>query len=63
MSVQTFKSAYKILTGAGAIFQLREEVQRLGMSNPLIVSDKIIDQAGLLTEVTNVLKGISYGQF
>ncbi|WP_078393525.1 iron-containing alcohol dehydrogenase [Shouchella patagoniensis] len=63
MSVQTFKSAYKILTGAGATAQLGDEALRLGMKNPLIVSDKIIDHAGLIKEISSVLAGTSYGQF
>ncbi|MFB4212801.1 iron-containing alcohol dehydrogenase [Shouchella sp. JSM 1781072] len=63
MNQQLFKSAYKIWTGAGATAQLKHEVARLQMNNPLIVSDAIIKQIGLLDEVCASLDEASFGTF
>lgn len=63
MNQQLFKSAYKIWTGAGAMAQLKHEVERLQMNNPLIVSDAIIKQVGLLDEVCASLDEVSFGTF
>ncbi|MFS0785083.1 iron-containing alcohol dehydrogenase [Shouchella sp. 1P09AA] len=63
MNQHLFKSAYKIWTGAGATAQLKQEVERLQMNNPLIVSDGIIKKVGLLDEVCATLEGFSYGTF
>lgn len=61
--VHIFKSAYKIMTGVGAISHLGSEIARLKMNHPLVVTDKMIKKAGLLEEVTVALAGRSYGIF
>ncbi|WYU52247.1 iron-containing alcohol dehydrogenase [Bacillus sp. FSL K6-0047] len=61
--VHIFKSAYKILTGVGAISHLGSEIARLKMNHPLVVTDKMIKKAGLLEEVTVAIAGRSYGIF
>ncbi|WYS06844.1 iron-containing alcohol dehydrogenase [Bacillus sp. FSL R5-0394] len=61
--VHIFKSAYKIMTGVGAISHLGSEIARLKMNHPLVVTDKMIKKAGLLEEVTVALAGRNYGIF
>ncbi|MFP7288470.1 iron-containing alcohol dehydrogenase [Shouchella clausii] len=61
--VHVFKSAYKIMTGIGAISYLDSEIARLKMNHPLVVTDKMIKKAGLLEEVTEALAGRRYGVF
>jgi alcohol dehydrogenase class IV len=56
-----FKIANKLITGAGAIEKLRSEVERLGMKNPLIVTDTILQQVGVVATVEEKLQGMSYG--
>lgn len=63
MNQQQFKSAYKIWTGSGSTKQVKHEVERLKMKKPLIVSDRIIANAGLLDEVCAHLDEVSYGTF
>ncbi|KGA98907.1 iron-dependent family alcohol dehydrogenase [Alkalihalobacillus alcalophilus ATCC 27647 = CGMCC 1.3604] len=63
MTVSSFKSAYKLITGAGATSHVREEVERLQMKNPLIVTDAIIEKTGLLQQVIDLLGEVSYGLF
>lgn len=58
-----FKIANKLITGAGAIERLRIEVERLGMKNPLIVTDAILQQAGVVARVEEKLEGMPYGIF
>lgn len=63
VAIYSFKSAYKIWSGVGSLSILTSELQRLEMNNPLIVSDHVIKQAGLLQELTDLLKSKSYGLF
>lgn len=60
MSVSEFFIAKKLVTGKGAIGRLREEVARLGMKNPLLVTDEMLQKAGVVKIVENELEGISY---
>ncbi|GEN54577.1 iron-containing alcohol dehydrogenase [Halobacillus faecis] len=63
MSISTFKIANKLITGHGATESLRKEVERLEVSNPLIVTDDILQQVGVVDQVTSLLKGMSYEVF
>ncbi|WLR49074.1 iron-containing alcohol dehydrogenase [Halobacillus litoralis] len=63
MSISTFKIANKLITGHGATETLLEEIERLGVSNPLIVTDEILQQVGVVDQVTSLLKGKSYEVF
>jgi alcohol dehydrogenase class IV len=56
-----FKIANKLITGLGAIDQLRHEVERLGMANPLIITDTVLQQVGVVSKVEERLEGIAYG--
>lgn len=48
MSTSSFKIAHKLLTGAGAIKQLADELTRLDVDNPLIVTDAVLVESGTL---------------
>lgn len=63
MSISTFKIANKLITGHGATETLLEEVKRLDVSNPLIVTDEILQKVGVVDQVTSLLKGFSYEVF
>jgi len=55
MNISTFSMANKLITGTDSLNQLPEEVKRLGIKNPLIVTDKILIQAGVVKQVQNLL--------
>ncbi|PLR66283.1 iron-containing alcohol dehydrogenase [Bacillus sp. UMB0893] len=55
MSISTFSMANKLITGSDALSQLPDEMIRLGMKNPLIVTDKILIQAGVVKQVQELL--------
>jgi alcohol dehydrogenase len=59
--VSTFKSANKLITGKGATEKLLEETVRLGMRNPLIVTDEILLKLGVVEKVTKLLADHPYG--
>jgi alcohol dehydrogenase len=59
--VSTFKSANKLITGQGATEKLLEEAIRLGMKNPLIVTDEILLKIGVVEIVTKLLQEHPYG--
>lgn len=63
MNVATFKIANKLITGEGATDKLLEEVRRLNIKNPLIVTDKILQEIGVVEKVQSKLKGVSSGIF
>src|SRR5690554_886853 len=44
-TVQTFKTARRLLTGAHASHQLAHEMQQLAMQRPLLVSDRGVSEA------------------
>jgi alcohol dehydrogenase class IV len=62
-SISTFKIANKLITGKGAIEKLKEETVSLGMRNPLIVTDEILEQNGVVGKLTKLLEGISFGVY
>ncbi len=55
----------KVVFGVGALSRLPSQVQRLKMTNPLVVSDPGVAKAGLVARATDVLKraGISHRIF
>ncbi|MBE4907821.1 iron-containing alcohol dehydrogenase [Bacillus luteolus] len=61
MKVSTFKIANKLITGEGSIQVLHQETTRLGMKNPLIVTDEILRDLGVVEKITQLLTGISFG--
>ncbi|WP_404332571.1 iron-containing alcohol dehydrogenase [Mesobacillus maritimus] len=61
--VSTFKSANKLITGKGATEKLLEETIRLGMKNPLIVTDQILLKIGVVEKVTKLLQEHPYGMY
>lgn len=55
MQVSVFKSANKLITGEGALASLANELLRLNINAPAIITDKGVSQSGALSHVTNVL--------
>lgn len=54
-TVQVFKTARRLLTGARASKQLPEEMRALAMQRPLIVTDKGVQKAGITTSILHHL--------
>ncbi|WNS77859.1 iron-containing alcohol dehydrogenase [Domibacillus sp. DTU_2020_1001157_1_SI_ALB_TIR_016] len=63
MTISTFKIANKLITGDGATSELRNETARLGITKPLIVTDHIIQQTGMLDQIQKNLEGLTVGVF
>ncbi|WP_050182844.1 iron-containing alcohol dehydrogenase [Domibacillus robiginosus] len=63
MTISTFKIANKLITGDGATSELRTEAARLGITKPLIVTDHIIQQTGMLDQIQEKLEGLTVGVF
>jgi alcohol dehydrogenase class IV len=63
MNIATFKIANKLITGEGSIEKLYEETHRLGMKNPLIVTDEILEKIGVVEKVQSKLKGVTSGVY
>ncbi|MGG4493848.1 iron-containing alcohol dehydrogenase [Brevibacillus reuszeri] len=55
MNISTFAAANKLVTGRDSLTQLPEEMTRLGVQRPLIVTDKILIQAGVVAQVEELL--------
>ena len=53
----TFTFPNRILFGAGARASLAGELARLGMTRPLVVTDKGLEASGILGEVVGPLEG------
>ncbi|MEH6528397.1 MAG: iron-containing alcohol dehydrogenase [Porticoccus sp.] len=60
MSVSSFKSAHQLITGKGAAQALAEQLQKLAVNNPLIVTDKGVRNSGTLTIITDQLPDNTY---
>lgn len=60
MSVSSFKSAHQLITGKGAAQELAEQLSKLGVGNPFIVTDKGVRSSGTLTIITDQLSENSY---
>ena len=63
LSISTFKIANKLITGKGATEKLTEEVKRLQIENPLIVTDEILQNIGIVDQITPLLTDVRYGVF
>jgi alcohol dehydrogenase class IV len=63
VNVAIFKIANKLITGEGSIEMLNEETHRLGMKNPLIVTDEILEKIGVVEKVQSKLKGVTSGVY
>ncbi|WP_053362978.1 iron-containing alcohol dehydrogenase [Bacillus sp. FJAT-27251] len=61
--ISTFKIANKLITGNGATAKLKEEAETLGMKNPLIVTDEILNEIGVVEQLAKSLGGSSFGIF
>ena len=63
MKTFSFATARKILFGAGAVRQLGEGLKNIGARRIAIITDAVIEKAGILGELTGVLKkdGFDYG--
>ncbi|WP_432776435.1 iron-containing alcohol dehydrogenase [Brevibacillus gelatini] len=55
MNISTFAAANKLVTGRDSLALLPEEVVRLKVTRPLIVTDKILTQAGVVAQVEALL--------
>ena len=60
MSVSSFKSAHQLITGKGAAQELAEQLRKLGVENPFIVTDKGVNNSGTLAIITDQLSENSY---
>ncbi len=63
MNISSFKIAKKLITGTGAVSCLEDEVRRLRITRPLIVTDSILYQLGVVSLVENQLAAIPYDVF
>jgi alcohol dehydrogenase len=60
MSVSSFKSAHQLITGKGAAQEFAEQLSKLGVENPFIVTDKGVGKSGTLTIITDQLPENGY---
>ncbi len=63
MSISSFKIANKLITGEGATSRIPEELERLQVKNPLIITDKILVKVGTVAKVTDLLEGVNFDIF
>ncbi len=63
MTISTFKIANKLITGKGSTEVLPEEIKRLGIKNPLIVTDEVLQKVGVVDQITPFLKGLTFNVF
>jgi alcohol dehydrogenase len=63
MTVSTFKIANKLITGKGATEVLPVEIKRLQITNPLLVTDDILQKVGVVDKIADLLEGITFGVF
>ena len=61
MQVSHFKSAHKIITGYGAVSQIKEQITHLGITQPFIITDQGVVQSGTLKTVTQYLSDFNLG--
>ncbi|MCM3585934.1 iron-containing alcohol dehydrogenase [Mesobacillus maritimus] len=61
--ISNFKVANKLITGKGATGKINEELKRLGVHNPLIVTDEILVNLKVVNQITEFLQDLSYGIF
>jgi choline dehydrogenase len=53
--IRSYQSPTRVVHGIGAIGTLGEEIRRLGVSRPLVVTDQGIARAGILDEAMGAL--------
>ncbi|GIN92381.1 alcohol dehydrogenase [Siminovitchia terrae] len=63
MSISSFKIANKLITGEGATSRIPEELERLKVKKPLIITDKILVKVGTVAKVTDLLEEFTFGIF
>ncbi|NWA25689.1 iron-containing alcohol dehydrogenase [Pseudomonas gingeri] len=63
MSISSFKIAHKLITGRGAIEQLADELTRLNVDHPLIVTDAALVKSGTVDLALAHLGGRTYEIF
>lgn len=61
--ISTFKIANKLITGKGATEKLLEEIQRLNIKNPLIVTDEVLEEIGVVERLSQLIKGLSFSVY
>ena len=60
MQIAYFKSAKKLITGNGAVSTLKDELSRLGVKRPAVITDKGVSRSGGLSLVTDQLQPNSF---
>ncbi|BCJ86274.1 iron-containing alcohol dehydrogenase [Effusibacillus dendaii] len=60
MSLSFFRAPGVLITGVGSVSQVGIEAKKLGATKILVITDKIINQTGLVTKVTEHFGGISF---
>jgi len=63
MSISSFKIAHKLITGRGAIEQLADELTRLNVDHPLIVTDAALVKSGTVDLALAHLGGRTHAIF
>lgn len=63
MKHSSFKIANKLITGEGATTALLYELEILGVKNPLIITDTILIEVGVVKKITDLLDGLEHGIF
>lgn len=63
VKIANFKVARKLITGSGSVTRLKNEVIRLGMTKPLIVTDSILKSVGIVQLVEDQLSGIPFSVY
>ncbi|OUV67245.1 MAG: alcohol dehydrogenase [Gammaproteobacteria bacterium TMED133] len=63
MKVANFKVARKLITGSGSVAHLKDEVLRLGMTRPLIVTDTILQSVGVVQLVEDQLANVPFSVY
>lgn len=59
MQIAYFKTAKKLITGAGAMTTLAAEIKKLNINSPAIVTDQGVTQSGILTHVLEQIESNS----
>ncbi|MGJ9458981.1 iron-containing alcohol dehydrogenase [Oceanobacillus sp. CF4.6] len=63
MKHSSFKIANKLITGEGATTAILNELEILGVKNPLIITDTILIEVGVVKKITDLLDGLEHGIF